>query len=126
MQTQLDTPYVHYEIKNHILFATFKKGVKIDLPIAREIVKTRLDFMHGNKLPVVVFYEGIATINKAARDFFATEEGNEGLTAGAFILDSPVASILANFFLAITKPSIPAKTFTNLDRALAWLSKFIN
>jgi len=126
MQTKLDTPYVYYEIKNRILYATYKKGVKIDLSTAKKIVETRLHFMNGKTMPVIVFYEGNASINKAARDFFATEEGNKGLTAGAIILDSPVASVLGNFFLLITKPSIPAKTFADKSKALMWLSKFVN
>lgn len=124
MQTELDTPYVYFRIENNILFATYKKGITIDLEIAREIVATRLHFMQGKVMPVIVFYAGTAIINKPAREFFASPAGNEGLSAGAIIMDSPVASVLGNFFLAITKPSIPAKTFTKVAKALEWLKKY--
>ena len=124
MLTEFDTPYVHFEIKNNILFATYKKGLEINLVIAKEIVQSRLKFMQGEKLPVIVFDGGVVSMSKDARDFFGSAEGNEGLLAGAIIQNTPVSAAINNFFLFVSKPNIPAKIFINVDAALKWLSKF--
>lgn len=124
MLTKLDTPYIYLEIKDNILFATYKKGLNIDLLMAREIVSARLQFMNGREMPVIVFDEGVISMHKEARDYLGSAEGNKGLLAGAIIQRSPVAAAINNFFLFVTKPNIPAKIFTDVDAALKWLSKF--
>ena len=126
MLSELDTPYVYFEIRNNVLFATYKKGLEIDLSMAKEIVTARLKFMQSRKLPVIVFDGGVISMSKEARDFFGSPEGNEGLLAGAIIQNKPVSAAINNFFLFVSKPNIPAKIFTNVDSALKWLSKFNN
>jgi hypothetical protein len=125
MLTKLDTPYVYFEIKNNILFATYKKGLRIDLQIAKEIVQQRLEFMEARELPVIVFDDGVISISKEARDYFGSEEGNRNLKAGAIIKSTPFAAAISSFFLFVTKPSIPARAFRSERAALKWLSKFV-
>ena len=125
MLTKLDTPYVYFEVKNSILFATYKKGLRIDLQIAKKIVEQRLEFMQGREMPVIVFDDGVISISKEARDFLGSTEGNRNLKAGAIMKSTPVAKAISSFFLTVTKPSIPARAFTDVDAALDWLSKFI-
>lgn len=72
MLTKLDTPYVYFEVKNNILFATYKKGLRIDLQIAKKIVEQRLEFMQGREMPVIVFDDGVISITKKARDYFGS------------------------------------------------------
>lgn len=124
MLTELDTPYVYFEIKNDVLFATYKKGLEIDLTMAKEIVNARLKLMQGRKLPVIVFDGGVVSMSKEARDFFGSTQGNEGLLAGAIIQNKPVSAAINNFFLFVSKPNIPARIFTNVESALKWISKY--
>lgn len=124
MVDTLDTKYVYFEIKDSILFATYKKGIEVNLAMAKEIVSARLKFMNGKQLPVIVFDAGVISMSKEARDFFGSPAGNEGLLAGAIIQNTPVTAAINNFFLFVSKPNIPAKIFTNADAALKWLSKF--
>jgi hypothetical protein len=126
MLSKFDTSYVYFEIKNNILFATYKKGLRIDLDMAKKIVKQRLDFMQGREMPVIVFDDGVISISKEARDYLGSSQGNKNLKAGAIIKSTPVAKAIASFFLFVTKPSIPARAFTDVDAALDWLSKFIS
>jgi hypothetical protein len=123
--TALDTPYVYYEVKDNILIATFKKGSRINLEIAKKIVQDRLKFTGNKAMVALVFNHGVISMDKEARDFFSSPAGNEGLKAGAIILDSEFTSILGNFFLSVNKPNIPAKMFTNVSQAVKWLQKFI-
>jgi hypothetical protein len=64
-------------------------------------------------------------MDKEARDYLSSDSANEGLIAGAIIMDSVFTSILGNFFLSVNKPNIPARMFTDKDQAIKWLRKFI-
>lgn len=125
MVRELDTPYVHYEIKDKLLVATFKKGLKIDLEIAKEIVKDRLSFTEGKMTVALVYNQGVVSMNKKARDFFSSPDGNKNLKAGAIIIDSSFTAVLGNFLLSVNKPNIPARLFTDTEKATQWLEKFI-
>ena len=119
-----DTPYVHYEMNEELLVCTYRKGLKINLEIAQEIVNDRLAFTRARSLPALINCHGVVSVTKEARDFLASENGSRGITAGAIVLNSPVGSVIANFFLSVTKPTIPARTFTKTETAMKWLSKF--
>ena len=121
---KIDTPYVLYEIRDNILIATYKKGVKIDLDIARKIVSDRRAVMGNKSMPVMVLNQGVISMDKEARDYLSSPDANRGLIAGAIISDSVFTSILSNFFLSVSKPKIPAKLFTSQDQAMKWLQKF--
>lgn len=125
MAQELDTPYVHLKIDGGILIGTYKKGLKITLPIAREIIQTRKDFTEGRPYPALIYNQGVISMDKAAREFMSSEEGIKGLKAAAIILDSPFGSFLGNFFLMVNKTSLPVKIFTTVAPALKWLSQFI-
>lgn len=122
---ELDTPYVHLRIKDNILVGTYKKDLHIDLDIAKQIVCTRLSFTGGNKMPSLILSEGVVSIDKPAREYLASDEGVQGLTASAIIVNSPYSSFLGNFFRSVTKTNIPVKQFSAISRAEKWLQKFI-
>jgi hypothetical protein len=121
----LDTPYVHYEVKDNILIATYKKGNRINLDIAKKIVEDRLKFTGNRSMAVLVYNHGVISMDKEARDYLTSAAGSEGLKAGAIILDSEFTSMLGNFILSVSKPVIPAKLFTNVTQAMKWLQKYI-
>jgi hypothetical protein len=118
--------YVNFEMDNNILVATYKKASKINLEIAKTIVEARLNFTERKELPVLVYNQGVVSMDKLARDFLSSTEGVKGLKAGAIILDSPFTSLLSNFFIKVSKPKIPAKTFTNKTAALKWLKQYVS
>ena len=121
----MDTPYVYYEVKDNILIATYKKGNRINLDIAKKIVEDRLKFTGNKSMAVLVYNHGVLSMDKEARDYLSSAAGSQGLKAGAIILDSAFTSMLGNFFLSVSKPVIPAKLFTNVSQAIKWLQKFI-
>jgi hypothetical protein len=118
--------YVNLEMHGDILIGTYKKGLKITLPIAKEIVSVRLVFTNNTDLPALILNQGVVSMDKDARDFLSSKEGVKGLKAGAIVLDSPFSSFLGNFFIRISKPKIPAKIFTNKEDALIWLEQFLS
>lgn len=121
-----DIKYGELEITNGILFFTFKKGLKINLQIATELVEKRLEITQGKTFPALIDAGGVLTIDKQARDYFGSAKGEEELRAGAFLCKSFYTTILANFFLNLTasRRKIPAKLFRDKNKALLWLEKY--
>jgi len=120
----LDTSYVYFELDDDLLIGSYKKGLKINLEIAKEIVKARLEFIDYKPKLTLVFNLGVISMDKKARDYLSSEEGVRGVIAGAIVLDSPVGSFLGNFYLSVSKPKVPARIFTRKQDAIKWLSKF--
>ena len=126
MKQELETDYVHLEIKNGVLVGIYKKGLKINLPIAHEIVRSRLAFTENRTLPAMIYNQGVISMDKEARQFLSSADGIKGLKAAAIILDSPFGSFLWNFFLAVNKPTMPVRIFSNTGSASKWLAQFIS
>jgi hypothetical protein len=124
MKKILDTPYVHFELRDDVLFCTYKKGLKLNLDMVKEIVKARLEFTNYKPTLVVVYNAGVVSMDKKARDYLSSEEGLRGGIAGAIVLDSPFGLFLGNFYISVTKPKMPMRIFSKTEDALKWLDKF--
>lgn len=122
---EYDTPFVHLRIKDNILIASYKKNLIINLEVAQKIVLQRQSFTRGQVMPVIIFSNEVTSIDKPAREYFASPKGTEGLSASAIIVNSPFSRFLGNFFLMVNKTSIPVKLFSNSSRAEKWLQQFI-
>ena len=123
MKKTLDTPYVHYELRDDLLIGTYKKGLKINLSIVKEIIKTRLEFQEYKPVVGLIYNQGVIKLDKKAREYFISGEGTKGIIAAAFVVDSPFTSFMANFFVSVNKPKIPVRIFSNEKDALKWLEK---
>jgi hypothetical protein len=119
-----ETRFAIAEIKNGMLFITYKKGISITLEDAKEMIKNRLLFTQNVSYPMLVQDEGISFIAKEARDFMS-KEGTEGVIAGAFVLKSVYSTFLINFYLSVTRPKVPNRMFTDPTKALEWLEQFL-
>ena len=124
MGKTLDTPYVYLELEDDLLTGYYKKDKKIDLDAARQIVSDRLAFTDGRDVLALAVNLGVRNITKEARDFLASKEGVKGCIAGAIIVGSPVGSFIGNWYLSLSKPLIPSRTFTKKDAAIKWLRQF--
>lgn len=125
MHKTLDTQYVYYELHDDILIGSYKKNLRITLDIAKEIVRTRLEFTEYKPVLALAVNLGVVSFDKAARDFLASEEGVKLVIAGAVVMEnSPVGSFLINFYLGVSKPKIPTRVFTTKEAAIKWLGKF--
>jgi hypothetical protein len=120
----LDTPYAYFEIEDDILCVTYKHGLSITLDIAKEIVRSRMEFVNNKVYLLLILDNGVKSIDKAARDFLSSERGISHIVAAALVLRSNYSSFLGNFFLKITRPALPVKSFTEKKKALEWLGQF--
>lgn len=121
MAPMLDTAYVRFEFDDDVLIATYKKGITITLDIAKEIVRERIEFTEHRPVRVLLTDRGVSSFNKAARDYLASPEGTQLIKAAAILCESPATAMIGNFFVKVSRPSIPVRLFTNRERAIGWL-----
>lgn len=115
---------VRMEIRNGILFQYYKAGINFNLDVSKRIVKSRVDFLKGRNYPVVIVDEGIVSMDRASRTFFASDEGLKGVSKAAFVETSVFSHMLIRFFfLRMQKALIASCAFTNTREAINWLKR---
>lgn len=105
-----------------MIFCRFGANIEMDLEIAKQCVKMRLDFQQGQVRHVLIDMTGLRSATREARGFMA-KEGSEGIRAGALIISSPVSRIIGNIFLSLNRPLAPARLFTDWQLAIEWLKQ---
>lgn len=120
---KLETNHFIWELEDGILRLTYKPGI-LSLEIAKEVVKSRKEFTNNTSYPNLVMQTGLTKVEKEARDYLSSEEGSEGISAGAILTNSAFQMTLANFFLKVSRPRVPARMFTSKKQAIQWLSNY--
>jgi len=82
-----------------------------------------MEMTGDHPFPALVSDNGIASLNKEARDYFASE-GIEGIIACALLAKSSFSAFIGNFFIKVTSPALPIQLFSNKSKALQWLEQF--
>ena len=107
-----------------IVFGSYAPHLTIDLEIARELIENRLSFSEGKPVYTLIDFTNVKAVTKEARDYMNCVEGGlKGILGGAFLSNNVVATLFINLFLKISKPTVPAKFFTNREEALKWLRR---
>jgi len=110
------------EADDNILFWDYAPKTKIDISIAKELVKNRLEYSKGKLMYTFIDFTNVQSVTKEARDYMNSPEGGlKGILGGAFLSNSIVSNVFVNLYLKINKPSIPAKFFTKREDAIFWL-----
>jgi hypothetical protein len=109
--------------ENSILICRFKKGLHMDLEIAKTCVQLRMDFSGGKPYAVMVDMRELVSLSKDAREYMASE-GSRLIIAGALIVSSPLTRTISNIFLMLNRPPVPVRLFNSETAALAWLREF--
>jgi len=86
--------------------------------MVRDAVK---DLGKGEKMPMYIVTHGFLRINKKAKLFAASAEGQKYTLANAVLVDNPGKRILFNFFMLFFKPATPIKPVSNQEEAFASL-----
>lgn len=111
-------------IENGIGYQVYKKDLRLNLDIAKDMVKKRIESFNGIARPVFVDARNLVSVDENTRKYFGSEEASELIIAGAVLIDNPINKWLGNVFLILTPPPIPAKLFTNKYKAFSWLEPF--
>lgn len=127
MRTVLyDDNFILMELQgDNIPIGTFKFET-LDIDAARHIVAKRLEVMKYEPCVTIADIRNVKHTTKEARDFLASEQGCEGIIATAIIIDSPLGTMLGNFYMVINKPLRPVKLFTEIKKSKKWLEQFVD
>jgi hypothetical protein len=112
------------EAEDNILFWNYTPQVEMDITVAKELVKNRLEYSEGKPMYTLIDFTNVKSVTKEARDYMNSSEGGlKGILGGAFLSNSIVSNVFINLYLKINRPSVPAKFFTKREDALAWLKE---
>ncbi|MES2589200.1 MAG: hypothetical protein V4622_09475 [Bacteroidota bacterium] len=114
--------YAYYLMNDTITFVTILTK-HIDLEIAKEIIRDRIMFSGDDDANLLVDNTRIKTIDKAARDYFGSEESNQKLNIMAIYANTTLSVFLANFVIKISmrKYTVPIRLFTDKNKAIEWI-----
>ncbi|MCB9223924.1 MAG: hypothetical protein R2780_07060 [Crocinitomicaceae bacterium] len=122
--THFENEHICFEFKNDILYGCYKASY-VDLELAKQIVRWRLEFTNFQPVKLLVTQKGLKVIKREARMYLNSDEGAQLVIAAALIARNAFEKHLANFFQQITfaNPKVPMRIFSNEDEALKWLNK---
>jgi hypothetical protein len=118
-----ENDYAEFWTEDDILFFIYKPGIVMNLEAAKLVVADRISIQKSTPYPVLCDMRGIKDSDKPARDYLA-KEGSTLVKAVAVLIESPVTKIMANFYLTISRPTVPTKMFTDKAQALEFLKNF--
>jgi hypothetical protein len=120
-----ENDYARFWFAERILFIEYKPQITIDLKVAQRVVADRIQFQKGKSYPVLCDIRGVVDSEKAGRDYLA-QSGSVLITAVALVIHEQVSLTISNFYLHISKPTVPTKLFTTRHDALNYLKTFID
>lgn len=121
---EYDTASFWKEDEDDILFFKYAPRLEMTIEVAREIVRSRLEYCKGASMYVLIDATNIKSATKEARDYMNSNEGGlKGVLGGAFLSNSVVATLAINLFIKVSNHPIPARFFTNKHDAIKWLKK---
>lgn len=117
-----ENEYATYHIQDDILNIDYKHGVSINLAVAIRIVEDRLAFQQSLPFKILCDIRGVREIDKPARDYLAIE-GSVLVVAVAYLIEPTVSRAISEFYISISNPPIPSRTFTELEAARQFLKE---
>ena len=105
-----------------ILEYRYQRGAVVTREGARLAVETVRSVADSLPRPTLVLMGHVKSVDKGARDYFASEENATVSSQTALVTASRVSKVIANFFLGINNPQHAAvRVFASVDEALVWL-----
>lgn len=110
-------------ITDGVVYMEYKKAEILTLEVIKEAVKERLRIAENITMPIFVDFRKPKGATKEAR-IYLSNEGIEGLSAAALLIDNAIGMFAYNFYVRFDKPPRPIKAFIQKEKALLWLNQF--
>lgn len=123
MKYSVETEYMKLWKEQGVIYCIFTPDLDMNIEVAKYCVAERIAFSNGRSYPCLINMQGIKSFTKEARDYMAVE-GSACIKAGALVVNTPLSRMLGNMFLAINKPAVPTKLFTDEKQAEEWLQQY--
>lgn len=108
-----------------IIRITIHPHTEETLADAQESVRAGAVLGRGQRRPLLVDIRAMKAQEREARIYYSGPEAAQVASAMALLSGSRVSALIANFFITVTKNSIPTKLFTDETEALMWLKGFL-
>lgn len=123
MQTnKIESEYATLKLEDGIIYGEYK-DIVLDLKGAKQVVNDRKEITLCKTYPLIIDVRNVREVTKEARDYFASKEGEEFLSAAAIVSGSMLTTFLANFVIQVSfvKTNIPTRLFKDKEKALDWI-----
>lgn len=120
-----ENDYAVYEIKESILYITYKEDLVIDYQAAQIIVHDRLSIQSYKSYLILCDVSSVRDITLEAREYLAIY-GSTLTKAVALVSHSPSLSSLSKYFLIINQPTAITLLFSDTHSAETYLKEFLN
>lgn len=119
---EIECDYATLKLEDGIIYGAYK-NVVVDLKGAKQLVKNRKKITNCKTYPLIIDVKNVKEVTKEARDYFASKEGEEFLSAAAIVSGSILTTFLANFVIQVSfvKTNIPTRLFKDKEKALEWI-----
>jgi hypothetical protein len=107
-----------------VLHWVYKPRATVTLTSARSEMETIgkiVEARAGQKVPFLIDIRNIRSITADARAYFASPESSRWVLRAALLTDSPISTVIGNFFLGLNRPPHPIRLFHAGEKAIAWL-----
>lgn len=123
MYDHYQNDFAEFWFDDGILFCKYKPYTILILSAAKQVVTDRLKLQGEISFPVLCDIRAIDNAEKSARDFMSFE-GTTLCSAVAFLAEPDYTKELFNFYVALNKPAIPVRLFTQEQEAINYLKTF--
>lgn len=120
----VENSYAEIWFEDGIVHIVYKPGAVLNINNIKPIVQDRIKVSDGKVSPILIDLRNLVTSDNATRSYLATDEAEKYLNAGAMLINNEIQRLLMNLYLKIDRPRLPAKVFTNREKALEWLQQF--
>ena len=114
---------VTLEEDEQICVYSWDPGTVVTAERARAALAAQVQLLAGRRWPVLVRMAGMRSMDRDARLVFT--QGPADVTSRvAMLAESPVQTVIANFFLGLSRNlNVPTRMFTDERAARAWLDE---
>lgn len=106
------------------MYGRYKHDLVIDIHVAKEMVKDRHSVSGGISRPFLLDITGLLCVDADGRNYLAGAEACAFISAGAIYTKNKLLAFVANAYILLDKPLMPAKVFSDESAAVRWLDPF--
>lgn len=108
--------------ENGILLSEFTKEVILDVETCKKAIEIRHKISAGNKQYWLYDFKNVKSMPSEGKEY-ADKYGQDFLHAAAALVHNHIQKYIVNIFIAIKKPKVPFRAFTDKTQAINWLLK---
>jgi hypothetical protein len=114
---------VWFDDKHGIILTRYDPGAIVTLENARSHIEAIRRHADGRRYPLMVDISQVRETRQPARRYLGSEEAVVW-RALALVGGSPIANMMANIYLALSRSKAPQKFFRDEASAISWLRQF--